>query len=93
MLPEPEDKTDVSVSPLFAQSKEAFYQNLPEMLKKHCGQWVAFHGDECMGFGRTQTELYHKCLRRGLKQDEFVVLFADKMALHDHDEVDIAWDP
>jgi len=41
----------------------AFYRNLPELLKKHYGKWVAYHGDEFMGLGRTQTELYQKCLR------------------------------
>jgi hypothetical protein len=30
-----------------------------------------------MGFAGTQTELYQKFLRRGLKEDEFIVLYAD----------------
>jgi hypothetical protein len=37
--------------------------------------------------GRTQTALYKECLRRGLKEAEFVVLFADNMALSDHEEI------
>jgi hypothetical protein len=43
------------------------------MLKTHRGKWVCYHGDERIGFGKTQTELVEECLRRGLARDEFVV--------------------
>lgn len=64
---------DVMISPLVAQSQAAFRRDLPELLKKRHGQWVAYHGDECIGFGRSQIELYQQCVRRGLKDEDFVV--------------------
>jgi len=78
-----------AVPSMESQSMDAFYRDLPELLKEHPRKWVAYHGDELIGVGRTQTELYHKCLRRGLKEDEFVVMFADNMALSDRDEINI----
>jgi len=71
------------------QSMAAFYRNLPELLKKHYGKWIAYHGDELVGVGRTQTELYELCRRRGLNDDEFDVLFATAQALHDNDEINV----
>ncbi len=56
---------DVILPPLVAQSQAAFRRELPELLKKRNGQWVAYHGDECLGFGRSQIELYQQCVRRG----------------------------
>ena len=64
---------DVLIPPLVAQSQAAFRRDLPELLKKRHAQWVAYHGDECIGFGRSQIELYQQCVRRGLKDDDFVV--------------------
>jgi hypothetical protein len=77
---------------LWARSQEAFYRDLPGLLKTHCRQWVAYHGDECLGFARTQTELHERCLRQGLQDGEFIVLFADRAALTDHDEIDLPLD-
>ncbi len=52
-----DNRTIVSASSLSARSMQAFYRDLPELLKKHSGKWVAYHGDECFGVGRTETEL------------------------------------
>ena len=88
MNPEPQTDAEASVSPILRRSFDAFYRNLPELLKTHCRQWVAFHGDECIGFARTQTELYQRCLRQGLKEDEFEVLLISPMALDDRKDID-----
>ena len=61
------------IPPMIQRSQEAFGRDLPELLKKRRGQWVAYHGDERIGFGRTETQLYQECFRRGLTDDEFVV--------------------
>ncbi|MBI3466586.1 MAG: hypothetical protein HY000_26530 [Planctomycetes bacterium] len=58
---------------MIQRSQEAFRRDLPELLKKRRGQWVAYHGDERIGFGRTETLLYQECFRRGLTDDAFVV--------------------
>ncbi len=88
-----DNRTIVSASSLSARSMQAFYRDLPELLKKHSGKWVAYHGDECFGVGRTETELYQKCLRHGLTEDEFIVLFADQAALADHEEIELPLNP
>ena len=87
---QPNEETPAAPAPsMEIQSMDAFYRDLSGLLKTHYRKWVAYHGDELIGVGRTQTELYQKCLRRGLKEDEFVVMFADNMALSDRDEINI----
>jgi hypothetical protein len=90
------DRTTPEAAPeasIDERSYAAFYRDLPTLLQKHCGQWVAYHGDDCVGFGPSQTELFHTCLQRGLKEDEVVVLFADHAALADHEKIDLPWNP
>ena len=40
-----------TIPPMVAKSQEAFRRELPELLKNHYGQWVAYHGDERLGLG------------------------------------------
>jgi hypothetical protein len=61
------------IPPMIVRSQQAFSRDLPELLKTHYRLWVAYHGDERIGFGRTETELYDRCFARGLKESEFVV--------------------
>ena len=68
-----EEDIDDPVPPMLARSWEAFRRDLPRLLTTHYGQLVAYHGDEQMGFGKTESELYEKGFARGLKQDEFLV--------------------
>jgi hypothetical protein len=62
-----------SLPAMLACSLEAFRRALPELLKTHYRQWLVYHGDQQLGFARTETELYKRCLQRGLKRDEFMV--------------------
>ncbi len=63
------------IAPMMLRSQQAFWRDLPDLLKlksnKH--QWAAYHADERIGVGKTQTELYQECLRRGLQRGEFYV--------------------
>lgn len=61
------------VAPMLTRSLEAFRRDLPRLLETHYGKWVAYRGDERLGLGRTQTELYQQGFARGLKADEFLV--------------------
>ena len=61
------------ITPMIARSQAAFRRDLPELVKTHYRQWVAYHGEDRIRFGRTQFELYEECYRRGLHDDEFVV--------------------
>src|ERR1700758_1168820 len=67
------DETSGRLEPMMLRSQQAFWQDLPELLKRRSKQrpWVAYHGDERVGFGKTRTELYQDCLRRGLPRGAF----------------------
>ena len=78
------------ISPGITRSIEAIRRDMPELLKKHRGQWIAYRGDQCVGFGRTETELYQDCLRRGLSRDDFFVGFVDEGAMDWPDEYEVA---
>lgn len=54
--------------------------------------WVAYHGDRCVGSARTETELYQRCTREGIPEDEFIVLFADPHALSDREPIELPTD-
>lgn len=57
------------------RSKAGFLKDLAELmrLKSRKVQWAAYHGDERVGLGATETELYQLCAQRGLKEEEFYV--------------------
>jgi hypothetical protein len=63
------------VAPGVRRSQEAYWRDLPALLKlrNERRRWVAYHGDERVGFGRTAAELYQKCLRRGWTDADFYV--------------------
>jgi hypothetical protein len=63
------------VAPIMLQSQQAFWRELPELLKlkSRKRQWVAYHGNERVTVGRTDVEVYQECLRRGLRRGEFYV--------------------
>jgi hypothetical protein len=64
-----------SIPPGILRSQQAFWRNLPELLKdkRNHGKWVAYHGEEQVGVARTEVELIRECLRRGLRDDEYDV--------------------
>src|SRR4051812_16924167 len=55
------------------RSQEAFFRDLPELLKQRRlrGKWVAYHRDERVKIGRSQTEVIKECNRRGLETDQY----------------------
>jgi hypothetical protein len=57
------------------RSQEAFRRDLRRLLqdRRLYRRWVAYHGDERVGFSPSKRQLYQECLRRGLRPDEFVV--------------------
>jgi hypothetical protein len=59
--------------PLISRGQEAFRRDLPQLLKERPGQWVAYHGDERIGFDSSKRALCQECLRQGLAPDVFVV--------------------
>jgi hypothetical protein len=67
------------IAPQMLQSMQAYWRDLPKLLalKSQRRRWVAYHGQERIGFGKTQQELYQECFRRGLQREEFYVGFLE----------------
>src|SRR5260370_15296884 len=61
------------IHPMIQRGQAAFRRDLPELMKTHEGQWVAYHGDQRIGFARSKFKLVQECLRRGIPDEEFVV--------------------
>ena len=78
--PEPADR----IPPGIRQSQEAYWRDLPQLLKLKSPEcrWVAYRGDERVGFGRTSAELYAECLhQRGYNRHEIYVDRVEPRAL------------
>jgi hypothetical protein len=71
---EPSSLADMKVPPMIQKAMEKHRHDLPELMKRHADQWVAYHGEERLEFGRSKRALYHKYLDRGLKPEELIVL-------------------
>lgn len=65
---------DMKVPPMIQKAPDKHRRDLPELMKTHAYQWVAYHGEQRLGFGRSQRKLYNKYLDRGLSIDELIVL-------------------
>src|SRR4051812_7365825 len=76
------------------RSQEAFFRDLPELLidRGSRGKWVAYHRDERITIGSTQTEVIKECNRRGLESDEYDVFVIEPQG-QEPEEVDYpsAW--
>jgi hypothetical protein len=74
-LPRPADQPNPEIPPLVLRSQQAFWHDLPELLKdkRNRGKWAAYHGSQRVVIGRTDVVAYQECFRRGLKDEEFYV--------------------
>lgn len=78
---------DLKVPPMIQKALDKHRRDLPELMKTHAYQWVAYHGEQRLEFGRSKRKLYHKYLARGLSIDELVV-FGVEPELPDEVELD-----
>ncbi len=85
-----EDLMRAEPLPMVQTSIDAFRRDLPELLETHRRQWVAYHGDERLGFGETETELYQRAFRRGLTRNDFIVGFVAPDAFDPEEEIEVA---
>ncbi len=60
---------------MIQRSQAAFRRDLPALLKnkKLFRHWIAYHCEERIGINKSADVLYRECLRRGLKNYEYVV--------------------
>lgn len=73
--PAPPAEAAPAVSPLMLRSQQAYWRELPELLKdgKLHRQRVCYHGDQRIGTARTDAELVRRCLRLGLQRGDFYI--------------------
>ena len=85
---------DLMIPEGIRKSQEAFFRDLPELLKdrKLRGKCVAYHGDERIGIARDDMKLIRECLRRGLKREECDILIIEPQSA-EPEEIDYpsAW--
>ncbi len=55
------------------QALRAFERDLPRLWEERPGQWVAYQGDQLLGFAKQKHELYQQCFQMGLTRGEFVI--------------------
>jgi hypothetical protein len=78
---------DRKVPPMIQKALDKHRRDLPELMKTHPYQWVAYHGEQRLEFGRSKRKLYFKYRDRGLSPDELVV-FGVEPELPDEVELD-----
>jgi hypothetical protein len=59
---------------LAEQAWAAFERDLPLLLEKVRGQFVAYRGNRQLGTSPLPTRLYDECLRQGFAPEEFVIV-------------------
>src|SRR5688500_13769934 len=76
----PSDDSDIAAyvpPPLLPETVRAlrvFKAHFPELIAKHPKRWAACDGNGVLFVGDSQEVLYKRCLKRGLRETEFVVL-------------------
>jgi hypothetical protein len=58
---------------LKALALATYRRDLPRLLEERPRQWVAYHGDQLVGFAKTDLELYQECERRGYRGRDYLV--------------------
>jgi hypothetical protein len=69
----PDQEPPAGISPQMLRSMQAFWRDLPKLLpqRSRSRRFVAYHGDNRIGFGRSLTQLNRECLQRGLPRGEY----------------------
>jgi hypothetical protein len=72
---EPKLAEEIQVPDGIRRSQEAFFRDLPELLKQRRlrGRYVAYHGNERVGISRSEIDVIRECVRRGLQSDQYDV--------------------
>jgi hypothetical protein len=58
---------------IILEAHAAFLADLPEMLRDHYKQWVAYHGKHRIGFGQDSWALEEECVRQGYDENELLI--------------------
>lgn len=55
------------------QALLTFQRDLPQLWAERPGQWVAYRGEQQLGFATHKHELYQQCFQQGLQREELVI--------------------
>jgi hypothetical protein len=93
-LLEPKSVVGLQVPEGIRRSQAAFFRDLPSLLKDRgmLGKYIAYHADERVKVGQSQTEVVRECLKRGLSDDDYDVFIIEPQS-PEAEEVDYpsAW--
>jgi len=64
---------DIVDTEVLEEAARTFRAELPELLKTHPRQWVAYCGKERIGFGPSKAQLTQECIRRGFAYENLLV--------------------
>ena len=73
-----EEMIEEGLGPMVAKGYLEYRRNLPSLLSKHRGNWVAYHGSKRLTISPSKTTLYQKSLEGGVPEDELLVLHIDE---------------
>jgi hypothetical protein len=59
--------------PIIDEGEDTFLRELPELLRSHRGEWVAYRGSSQLGFGHSKFMLWKSCEQRGFPVAEVLV--------------------
>jgi hypothetical protein len=64
---------DIQIAPGILRSMQAFWRDLPELLKvrRNRDKWVAYHGEERVGIAADDVTLIRELVRRKIPDDEY----------------------
>lgn len=68
-----EEELMAQVQPKIREALDAFRRDLPEMMKEHHREWVAYHGAIRLGFGKDDFDLYQRYMVQGYDPEELLV--------------------
>jgi hypothetical protein len=77
------DFVEPGIPPGIRKALRVFVDNFPELLKKHLNKWVACDTNGVLFAGYSWDVIFNRCLKRGLKPDEFVVNYVMPGAIDD----------
>jgi hypothetical protein len=73
------------IPPGIRKALRALVDLFPQLLEKHLNQWVACDANGVLFAGDTWDEVFQRCLKRGLKLDEFILEYVMPGGLSDLD--------
>ncbi len=73
------------VHPMIRLAQDTYRRELPELLKTHYHQWVVYHGDRRLGFGRSKTKLLREWIARGIPDMEIFAMWVEPTIPYDDD--------